>query len=477
MAGHAISRPRIQLERVDLSPMTDQQQPGPEVEEVMEDPVFVQEEVEEEEEVPASPLPAPTRNVFDLTNIREESTLMDDSVMNAMEETVISPSMEAVMEENIEDISHEKEAIARRLTSTVARKSLRQSLRPPVNMNEPLSPAPGPSQSPISQPPLQDNSPYVLETEATTPVGLPRVSIPRPKSSSVRPVPSPGHNESASFSESFFLEQMAVDGGDPLEGPSWLFASIKKKKRKSNAVRKLSCIMSDLDNTVGTSSMDNSELELLETSSNNASGMVLDMDLRPSEPHDDQGIVPLDGERTMLNPGSRVSIASSPRTPLTSLKTRLEDGVNIKEARIMLNNVGVTSESTESPTVGKNKDLTLDQLFGFGLRSDSDETSLLKRKFGSLEQEGSCVSQPTVILKMARFTDIAAASVQLQQNIEVRLENVSQPREAEPEKPAEPEGRSRRQRAGQVSYKELSVRQKMRQVCTNLRSLNAHCTM
>ena len=72
-----------------------EQQPGPEVEEVMEDPVIVQENVEEEEEVPASPLPAPTRNVFDLTNIREESTFMDDSVMNAMEETFISPSMEA----------------------------------------------------------------------------------------------------------------------------------------------------------------------------------------------------------------------------------------------------------------------------------------------------------------------------------------------------------------------------------------------
>ena len=83
---------------------------------------------------------------------------MDDSVMNAMEETVISPSMEAVVEENIEDMSHEEEAIARRLTSTVARKSLRQSLRPPVNMNESQTPAPGPSQSPIiGQPQLPDN--------------------------------------------------------------------------------------------------------------------------------------------------------------------------------------------------------------------------------------------------------------------------------------------------------------------------------
>ena len=53
--------------------------------------------------------------------------------------------------------------------------------------------------------------------------------------------------------------------------------------------------MSDLDYTAGTSSMDDSELELLETSSNNASGMVLGKDLCPSEPQDDQENVPLDG--------------------------------------------------------------------------------------------------------------------------------------------------------------------------------------
>merc|ERR1740116_616154 len=170
VAGHAISRPRIQLERVDLASMAqvNDQQP----EEVTEDPVPVPEDIDEDqEEVPPSPQAAPmSRNVFDLTNIREESTLMDDSVMNAMEETVISPNMEAVQEENLEDISHEEEAISRRLTSTVARTSLRQSLRPPVNMDSSFSPTPGPSQSPISQ--LPDTSPYILETDIT-PVGLP----------------------------------------------------------------------------------------------------------------------------------------------------------------------------------------------------------------------------------------------------------------------------------------------------------------
>ena len=67
------------------------------------------------------------------------------------------------------------------------------------------------------------------------------------------------------------------------------------------------------------------------------------------------------------------------------------------------------------------------------------------------------MSQPTVMLKKARTTDIAAAS-----RMEVRLENVSKPQPQEIEKPAE--GRSRRQRGGAVSYKEASVRQKMRQV-------------
>ena len=66
-------------------------------------------------------------------------------------------------------------------------------------------------------------------------------------------------------------EQMAVEGGDPLEGPSWLFASIKKKKWKSSVVRKLSCILSDMGSTTGNSSVDNSDLELQETCSTNGS--------------------------------------------------------------------------------------------------------------------------------------------------------------------------------------------------------------
>ena len=59
VAGHAISRPRIQLERVDLASMAqvgEQQQVG-EVEEVLEDPVTLTEDIADElEEVPPSPI-------------------------------------------------------------------------------------------------------------------------------------------------------------------------------------------------------------------------------------------------------------------------------------------------------------------------------------------------------------------------------------------------------------------------------------
>ena len=276
VAGHAISRPRIQLARMDLSSMPAVQdqvrnegndenlENGNNDEEMFtnrqEEDNLVIEDIEEE--IPATPpLQEPTRNLFDLTNIREESTLMEDSVLDTMEETIISPNMEAVQEENAEDEEEDDDHTVptidpiqpRRLTSTQTRESVRQSLQPPAHLSS--------SQSPILSM-LPNTSPYVLETE-TTPVGLPRPS-------SIM-IPSP--NQSASFTESF-LEQL-VDA-DPLEGPSWLFASVKKKKRRSSAVKKLSCIMSDLDNTdTNTSALDSSDID--------PSGQfVLDRDLRQS---------------------------------------------------------------------------------------------------------------------------------------------------------------------------------------------------
>ena len=70
----------------------------------------IEENLDDPEEIAATPtLPAPTRNVFNLTNIREESTLLEDSVMaDAMEETLLTPrdEMEAVQEENSEDLEN-----------------------------------------------------------------------------------------------------------------------------------------------------------------------------------------------------------------------------------------------------------------------------------------------------------------------------------------------------------------------------------
>ena len=115
VAGHAIARPRIQLARMDLSSMTavqDQVRNEDNDNLIEEEEMFINSqednhEVEDiEEEIPATPPhQQPTRNLFDLTNIREESTLMDDSVLDSMEETIISPNpnMEAVQEENADD--------------------------------------------------------------------------------------------------------------------------------------------------------------------------------------------------------------------------------------------------------------------------------------------------------------------------------------------------------------------------------------
>ena len=88
VAGHAISRPRIQLARMDLSSMTavqDQVRNEDNDNLIEEEEMFINSqednhEVEDiEEEIPATPPhQQPTRNLFDLTNIREESTLMDE---------------------------------------------------------------------------------------------------------------------------------------------------------------------------------------------------------------------------------------------------------------------------------------------------------------------------------------------------------------------------------------------------------------
>ena len=106
---------------MDLSSITVQDHDRPEddntavddIEPINEDIIVharIEENLDDPEEIAATPtLPAPTRNVFNLTNIREESTLLEDSVMvDAMEETLLTPrdEMEAVQEENAEDLEN-----------------------------------------------------------------------------------------------------------------------------------------------------------------------------------------------------------------------------------------------------------------------------------------------------------------------------------------------------------------------------------
>ena len=366
--------------------------------------------------------------------------------LNSMEKTLISPNMDPVQEENQEDLEEQQSDSERRISSRH-------------------------STSRVDMQNLPSTSPYVLDGDTMTPIGFTRDNISAPGPSTRRAV-SP--NQSSSLSESI-LEQMMDIPMD--EGPSWLFASVKKKKRKSSAVKKLSCIMSDLDSTAASQSatLDSSDLE---TSSTNVSvsGSVLDRDLRQSvaanqeEPQDEtqdenQENIPIRGESASSSRPLPV-----PRTPLTNLMlTCPDDGgseVRLKEARILLNNVGTPNSAEEdSPIIMlKRKKMTLDDLFSLGTRQDDsrgDEGSSSKRKFGSDSQ----VVESTKAPKKARTTDMAANAML---NVEVRLEKCGRTSSEASEDnvrlaAAEEGGRSRRQRS-QVSYKEPAIGKKLRQV-------------
>merc|ERR1712048_98763 len=246
-----------------------------------------------------------------------------------------------------------------------------------------------------------------------------------------------------------------------------------------------SCIMSELDNTdSNTSALDSSDID---PSSREPSGQfVLDRDLRQSllssinQPIVTPDILVEDGDSNQENVPINEDIPNvtnitgtrdlqTPRTPLSSLGTCLDEGgnqINLKEARIMLNNVGVDGQNSPrkviSPSpvlISKKKTLTLDELFSFGVREDL--TPKLKRKYGSDSQVGEV--QPK--LKKARNTEVPQSSNVRLQNLEVRLEkNICQTDKPEEDHPpvVEAGGRSRRQKTS-VSYKEPSLGKKMRQ--------------
>jgi len=435
VAGHAISRPRIQLARMDLSSVQlpsgqeEEEDAGRQTPNQQEVPAIIVDETEEatpensptvdnledEDIEPTPPQPA-GRNPFDLTNIREESTFLEDSVLSTMEETLVTPNMEVLPEENLSEMEEERPAL---LTSTTLRQSTRLSMRPQIA--EVLSPSAGSSPLVTVLPPdVPGTSPYVLAQDVSH----------------------------SSFLTESFLEQM-VDI-DPTEGPSWLFASVKKKKKRRTASKKLTAIFSDLD--VSTSSTADTSGNVMLVLPDNLESPAVDREENQENEESEQAAAvpvrePSDGARTPLSPLSQ---------------HRDESGhlVNIREPRIMLSNVGIQGEALGHSPLVKGK-RTLDELF-----------SLVRNSSPSRQSKRKCSSDPhselhsrQVGAKKARCTDLPVLS-DLQprlQELEVRLEKVEVTAREASDDSGQTEGGRRRRNRSQVSYKEPSLGKKLRQ--------------
>merc|ERR1719186_1833957 len=336
----------------------------------------------------------------------------------------------------------------------------------------------------------------------------PQYSQLSPHSTPILPTPSPANKRTSApvipveeFPENpseSFLEQMCDN--DPLEGPSWLFASVHKKKRRSSAVRKLSAVWSDSErgSSVGTSgrittsSLDSSDLDMSSpgegASSREVSGYVLDRDLletavvvatpdvtletssaevtpaKPASSSSSNGAVnsitafeedmdmttdalartvgDLNGSNQENNPVQlggvenidesvlSIFVTHTPRTPLSSLtytdpsgqvvkfNPRTDTGVTVaglREAHILLNNVGMTDSTSTTPyklsecyiDLSPGRSMSLDQLFSLGLRAGisspvSNSPKRKKRKHAS-EVQAVQANQPN---KKRRVTDL-----------------------------------------------------------------------
>merc|ERR1719186_2473929 len=336
----------------------------------------------------------------------------------------------------------------------------------------------------------------------------PQYSQLSPHSTPILPTPSPANKRTSApvipveeFPENpseSFLEQMCDN--DPLEGPSWLFASVHKKKRRSSAVRKLSAVWSDSErgSSVGTSgrittsSLDSSDLDMSSpgegASSREVSGYVLDRDLletavvvatpdvtletssaevtpaKPASSSSSNGAVnsitafeedmdmttdalartvgDLNGSNQENNPVQlggvenidesvlSIFVTHTPRTPLSSLtytdpsgqvvkfNPRTDTGVTVaglREAHILLNNVGMTDSTSTTPyklsecyiDLSPGRSMSLDQLFSLGLRAGisspvSNSPKRKKRKHTS-EVQAVQANQPN---KKRRVTDL-----------------------------------------------------------------------
>eukprot|EP00092_Neocalanus_flemingeri_P005808 GFUD01006251.1.p1 GENE.GFUD01006251.1~~GFUD01006251.1.p1 ORF type:complete len:1390 (+),score=406.14 GFUD01006251.1:54-4223(+) len=616
VAGHAISRPRIQLTRMDITAMSAAREQlnlanGDEEEvvassetvesegepiELVEEPVeLVEEEAEEEHldegymDLEASP-PHPGRNRFNLTNIGEENSMLEDSRLeesileesrteeteeplepmeilqeedsqeenetrspeepslrrqsrSALRESVGHSSRQSVGQPSRQSVGHSSRQSVGQAGSSLARLSVRQSLSAVTGASpgqgsvrqslgqgfrqEGGDSSPSP-QVRLSRPPLRDLSmaspspqvdilktqrhPAVVLSDLVTmnhPALPPQYNQPSPHSTPLLPSPSPLNRRTSApvipvevFPEDpseSFLEQMCDN--DPLEGPSWLFASVHKKKRRSSVARKLSAVWSDNERAStmgsssgrGTSSLDSSDLDYSSAgegaSSREVSGYVLDRDLIenpvvvptpdatpnnsvvegvPATPVSSTGSIAVDNmtrfeedmemTRTMetrfdkeLNNSNQennpvelvssgsidesnlsISVSQTPRTPLSSLtytdpsgavvkfNPRTDTGVTVaglREAHILLNNVGMTDSTGRATTPYKlsecyidlspGRSMSLDQLFSLGLRAGISSPSgnmqkVSKRKYASEAQVG----QATPPSKKKRMTDL-----------------------------------------------------------------------
>jgi len=315
VAGHAISRPRIQLTRMDEAAMAAARER--QAEDLGLAPQQAEQQVDQPpdddyDDIGASP-EHPGRSRFNMTNIVEESRL---------EESRLEAS--GVLEEEDEDEEDRAEGLQilqeepDNHTPTLNR-SIQLQQQPTVRLSpcrlSPLEQATpsryrlsvgrgvtprapvlhnfeeGSSSQPVSKTSLR------RAPQPARPPNPIRLSLSQPSTPLAPPSPEVGTSSSASPfipdnpSESF-LEALAQDPG---EGPSWLFNdnSKGKKKKRSSTARQLSALFSESERESGattsasTSGMDTSDISLEEPGSADTSvevsGFLLAKDLRQSK--------------------------------------------------------------------------------------------------------------------------------------------------------------------------------------------------
>jgi len=340
VAGHAISRPRIQLTRMDIEAMSaareqlgqeNEVDDNEELNEGLDDHIV--EENGEVDVIETSTPPHPGRSRFNLTNIGEENSILlaDES---RIEESILEESNSTDHVEQLEMLEEERDStpdisIRRRSRSSHVRVSsdMRRVTRaspedssptrrsvslgslplPRIAVHPPSTTTPTP-QARLASAPSTSPQVDILKTQRHPAIVIPDLvqmnhpDLPtrysQPSSTPFLPTPSPANKRTSAPvfsdfpenpSESFF-EQM-IDS-DPMEGPSWLFAP-STKKRRSSVARRLSTVLSDSErgsskstatmNCTTASSMNCSDIDMSNTgdglSSAEVSGYVLDRDL------------------------------------------------------------------------------------------------------------------------------------------------------------------------------------------------------